>query len=142
LVTGAKRGLAYAMVAPYESRVARGTKAYVAYRMPRLAHVLLAGDRSHPEWECAVLELEELVRWISQTPAQAAAAMTAMADASDTVAPAPSAAEVMTHDAVEIANVMVPASKIDDYRPRSAPPRNLVVPEHMRVLSLRDLWLG
>lgn len=129
LVNGAKRGLAYAMALPYQSAVAQGTKAYITYRMPRLAYVLLAGDRSHPEWGCAVTQLAELQALVEQTPAEAAAMMTAaMADASNAVAdPGPSAADVVKQFEAEVENMGLQQhpSEISDYRdPRTAVPRN------------------
>ena len=124
LVQGAKRGLIYAMLTPYESRVGQGTKAYVAYRQPRLAHVLLSGRRDHPEWEPAVVELEELNK-IVQTPEQAWQAMTAqMSDEVGTpLEPVPSGREVLAMDAVKIGNESLPPSRIEDHRNTPPPPR-------------------
>ena len=134
LVQGAKRGLAWAMVTPYESPVGQGTKAYVSYRMPRLAYVLLAGDPSHREWEPAISQLEEMclrsayrTDHLPSNAEQMARAMTAaMPDAASApFAPSPNAQEVMAADMVKLANEVAPPSKIDDYRgpgPRRAVP--------------------
>lgn len=144
LVNGALRGLAYAMAMPYESRVGQATKAYINHRQPRLTYVLLAGDRSHPEWECAVTELEELQRVVEQTPAEAAAMMTAaMADASATIDPGPNAADIMAQTDAEMANLALQKSptRIDDYRSGPAVPRNERVESYRQVPTLRDMGL-
>ena len=151
LAQNAKRGLAYAMLAPYESAVAQGTRAYIACRQPRLSHVLLSGDRDHPEWECAVAQLEEMcLRSAYRTDhlpgnaEQAARAMTAeMADASATIDPGPNAAEVVAQFGAEVANMALQksVSRIDDYRTRPAPPRNEVVESYRQVPTLRDMGL-
>jgi hypothetical protein len=131
LVQGAKRGLCYAMLTPYESPVGQGTRAYVGFRSPRLAYVLLAGDQAHPEWECAIAQLEEMclrsayrTDHLPSNAEQAARAITAeMADASSYVPPAPNAQEILAADAVKLANDFMPPSHIDDYRNSPAPPR-------------------
>lgn len=141
LVQGAKRGLAWAIVAPYESPVGRGTKAYISWRQPRLAYVLLAGDPGHPEWECAVAQLEEMclrsayrTDHLPSNAEEAARAMVAeMADASATLADAPSGVEVMAADALKIANGAIPPSRIEDHRNTPAPPRNPAPREWMSL---------
>ncbi len=133
LVQGALRGLVFAMLTPYESRVGQGTRAYVAYRQPRLSYVLLAGDRDHPEWECAIAQLEEMclrsayrTDHLPSNAEQAARAITAgMADAASApYAASPNAADVMAADVVKLINESMPPSRIEDHRNTPSPPRS------------------
>ena len=131
LVQGATRGLFYAMLNPYESKVGQGTKAYVAYRMPRLAFVLLSGDPGHPEWDCAIAQMDEFAmrsayrtdHLPSNAEQEARAIAAQMADASSYVPPALNAREVMAADALKVFNDSQPPSRIDDYRNTPRPPR-------------------
>lgn len=141
---GAELSLGYAMVTPYESRVAQGTRAYITLRQPRLGYVLLAGDQSHREWEPAVAQLEEWClssafrtdHLVGNAEAMAAAMTAEMADASDVVAPAPSAQEVMAADAYKVQNELMPPSRIDDYRGARPPvPRTAPVRDYMEYRS-------
>ncbi len=152
LAQGAQRGLAWTIVRPYESPVAQGTKAYLAFRAPRLSFVLLAGDRAHPEWDAAVAQLDQDATAagfrLDRSPdaEREARAMTAeMSDAASTpFAPSPSGQDVMAMDKAMLANDALQQSptRIDDFRnPRTAPPRNTMVEEYRQVQSLRDLGL-
>jgi len=140
LVVGAKRGLVFAMFTPYESRVGQGTAAYVAYRMPRLAYVLLAADQSHPEWECAIAQMDEMAMrsayrtdHLPSNAEQAARAISAqMADASSYVPPVPNAQEVLAADAVKVFNDSLPPSRIEDHR-KPGPPRDVPVRDWMQL---------
>jgi hypothetical protein len=143
LAQSAKRGLVWAMIAPFESAAGQGTTAYVAYRMPRLSYVLLAGDRDHPEWDVALAELEELclrsayrTDHLPSNAEQMARSMTAqMPDAAASMAdPVPSAVDVIASDAVAVANagVSVGKSVIEDHRRTPAPPRIVPQRDYMR----------
>jgi len=157
LVQGAKNGLAVSMLDPY-GPVGQGTTAYVSYRMPRLAYVLLAADRAHPEWEVACTELRELCisamrggydvgRDLPDYAEVAFRAMTAgMADAMTTAPdPAPSAVEVVKQTEAHFENMALQArpvhvSDIDDRRaaqPVRTPARN-----YMAVPRVKDLLGG
>jgi len=103
-IQGAKRGVMWAQLNPFTSPVAQATKAYIGHRQPFLNLVLLKNDRSDPEWEAAISEVEECcLRSAYRTdhlPSEAeqmARAMTAsMADAtSEPPPPAPSGRDVM-----------------------------------------------
>jgi hypothetical protein len=137
------------MLDPFGSPLAQGTGAYTSFRALHLAPVLMRNDRESPEWPMAIAQMDELAMrsayrtdHLPSNAEQAARAMTsAMPDASTVVAPAPNAAEVMAADALKIANAAMPASKIEDFRNTPAPPRNLVVPAHKVVPSLRDMGI-
>ena len=159
LVQGAKNGLAVSMLDPY-GPVGQGTTAYVSYRMPRLAYVLLAADRAHPEWEVACTELRELCISAMRGGYNVAAdlpdyaevafrAMTAeMASALDSAAdPAPSAVELKAletayYEDAALQGRPVHVSDIDDRR--FAQPVRTPVPQrdYMSVPRLRDVLGG
>jgi hypothetical protein len=141
LVQGARRGVAWAMAAPFVSPVAQGTRSYVGYRMPHLAHVILKGDQDDPEFEPAVTQLEELcgrLGWtIDRTSAEAQRIkrhwdeVYAAASPAETV---PTGQEVMAElhaeMAVSAANKALGPSRIEDHR-QPAPPRDYMDPHRV-----------
>jgi hypothetical protein len=153
LAQGAKTGLAFSMCIPFESPVGQATRAYIGYRQPRLAYVLLKGDSADPEWECAVAELRELcisamrggynVAPDLPDPAAVAAAGIAapMADAMATPPDAvPSMTEVLALDKARMEDLALQQqpSRIDDYR-APAPPREVPDRPYMRVPRVKDM---
>jgi hypothetical protein len=133
LAHDAKRGLAWACIAPFETAVGQGIRAYVAHRKLRINHVLLMMDRDHPEWGTACSELRELciaamrggydvARDLPDFAEVAFRAMTsAMPSAESAVAdPAPSAAEIMAQTQVDMGNMALQKAAarnvIDDRR--------------------------
>jgi hypothetical protein len=152
-IQAAKKGLMWAMMNPFASPVAQATQAYIGCRQPYLNHVLLKNDRSDPEWETAVAELEECcLRSAYRTDnlpseaQQAARAMTAaMADTTTSPPPpAPGMADIMKQTEAEMTNMALQKSptKIDDYRNRPPVPRNARVEEYRQVPTLREMGLG
>ena len=152
MMQGGKRVLAGGMLDPF-GELGQQTRAYEAYRMLHLNHVLLRNDREDPEWDMAIAELRELCLRSGYrttdlpTDAELAARaleMSGMADAMATPPdPAPNGQEVLAMDHAVFTNAALQQSptRIDDYRSPAAMPRNLVVPEHRQVPSLRDLGI-
>jgi len=57
IVESAQLRLGASMLTPFSSLQGQATEAYAAFRQPYLNPIIIAGDRKHPEWECAVDEL-------------------------------------------------------------------------------------
>ena len=106
-IQGGKRVLIAGMLDPF-GELGQQTKAYEAYRMPHLTHVLLRNDREDPEWDMAIAELRELcLRSAYRTAdlptdaemAARALEMSGMADAMTSPPdPVPSGQEVLAMD--------------------------------------------
>jgi hypothetical protein len=150
LAQGAKTGLAFAMCIPFESPVGQATQAYVGYRQVRLNHVLLLGDRTHPEYESAVAELHEVAAFAGYSLVEdvharqlAESIRSNLPDATAAAAdPVPSMTEVLALDKAAMQNVALQAQPnvVEDHRRPAAPrPRNEVVPPARQVQTLRDL---
>jgi hypothetical protein len=151
LAAGAKTGLAFAMCIPFESPVGQATQAYVGYRQVRLNHVLLLGDRAHPEYDAAVAELDEVAAWAGFSlvedvhARQLAESIRAnLPDAAAAAAdPVPSMTEVLALDKAGMEDLALQQRKthVEDHRYAPAVPRNVRVPEYRQVQTMRDMGL-
>ena len=134
---------------PFLSDLGQATEEYTTLRRRQLGDVLLLGQRDHPEWDQAMIQLRT---WCLHAgyrgeglpdPGQVnAEAMTAaMASPESSVAdPVPNGQEVLAMDHAALTNAALQQSptRIDDYR-RPGAPRTLPERDYMDVQRLRDL---
>jgi hypothetical protein len=142
LIQRAKGGCAIAMIDPFNTPAGQATHAYQSYHLPQyVSEIILTGDESSPQWDQAIAQLETLCLVAGYDGPDLNKRERIMArkmwrdylqkNLTDEVPP--SGAEVIRQAHAEVISRTLPQTdRIDDLRGVRIP-RNMHVPEHMKV---------